>query len=272
MRPTLCTAIAIAHFPLSLPSRLLLNVTIGLLLPQMVALAGLLLPAAVNSATAQPTATEVVERMVQAEGRRNTAYVGYTGMRRYSLQNKHFKKPAEAVVRVVCTGTGAKSFQVLSVTGSRLIGDRAIRKMIEAEGEASQTGEHEQNRILPKNYDFRLLGTEVADGRLNYVLEILPKTSYRFLLRGRIWVDAKEYAITRVEGSPAKNSSFWIRDVQIVLRYSRTGPFWLLLLNESRANARILGETQLTIDYFDYVVNGQYNREALSARPGETPD
>ncbi len=141
--------------------------------------------------------------------------------------------------------------------------------MIEAEAEASQTEEHEQNRILPKNYDFRLRGTEMTDGRLNYVLEILPRTSYRFLIRGRIWVDAEEYAMTRVEGSPARNPSLWIRDVQIVLRYSRTGPFWLPLQNESRANARILGLTELTIDYFDYVMNGQQKSRAT---PTETPE
>ena len=104
------------------------------------------------------------------------------------------------------------------------------------------------------------------------MLEILPKTSYRFLVRGRIWVDAEEYAITRVEGSPAKNPSFWIRDVQIVLRYSRTGPFWLPLRNESRANARILGRSELTIDYYDYVVNGQYHSRTLSMRPAGTPE
>jgi negative regulator of sigma E activity len=223
----------------------------------MIAQFGLLLLAAFDSITAQPTATEIVQRMALADGRRNAAFHGYTGMRHYTLQNKRFNKRAEASVRVVCTGAGAKSFQVVSETGSRLIGDRVIRKMIEAEVEASRTGEHEQNRILPKNYDFRLLGTEVADGRLNYVLEIRPRTSYRFLIRGRIWVDAEEYAITRVEGSPAKNPSLWIRDVQIVLRYSRIGPFWLPLRNESFANARILGKTELTIDYFDYVMNGQ---------------
>jgi hypothetical protein len=238
----------------------------------MIARFGLLMLAAVNSTTAQPTAAEVVQRMAQADGRRNSAFCGYSGMRHYTLQNKRFNKRTEASVHVICTGTGAKSFQVVSETGSRLIGDRVIRKMVEAEAEASQIGEHEQNRILPKNYDFRLLGTEVADGRLNYVLEILPKTSYRFLVRGRIWVDAEEYAITRVEGSPAKNPSFWIRDVQIVLRYSRTGPFWLPLRNESRANARILGKTELTIDYFDYVVNGQHNSQALSPRPAGRPE
>lgn len=229
----------------------------------------LLLAAAVDSTTAHPTAAEILERMAHAEGRRNTAFRGYTGMRHYTVQNKRFNKRAEASVRVVCTGTGAKSFEVVSESGSLLIGGRVIRRMIEAEAEASQTGEHEQNRILPKNYDFRLLGTEVADGRLNYVLEIQPRTSYRFLIHGRIWVDAEEYAISRVEGSPAKNPSMWIRDVQIVLRYSRTGPFWLPLQNESRANARILGKTELTIDYFDYVVNGQYKSQAP---PAGTPE
>jgi hypothetical protein len=237
----------------------------------MIAQFGLLLLAAFDSTTAQPTAAEIVQRMALADGGRNAAFRGYTGMRHYTLQNKRFDTRAEASVHVVCTGAGAKSFQVVSETGSRLIGDRVIRKMIEAEAEASQTGEHEQNRILPKNYDFRLLGTEVADGRLNYVLEILPKTGYRFLVRGRIWVDAEEYAITRVEGSPAKNPSLWIRDVQIVLRYSRTGPFWLPLRNESCANARILGNTELTIDYFDYVVNGHYKSQALPARSAGTP-
>lgn len=239
---------------------------------QMIAELGFLLLAVVDSTTAQPTTAEVVQRMLHADGRRNTAFCGYTGMRRYTLQNKRFNTRAEASVRVVCTGAGVKSFQVISETGSRLIGDRVIRKMIEAEAEASQTGEHEQNRILPINYDFRLLGTEVVDGRLNYVLEIRPKTSYRFLIRGRIWVDAEEYAITRVEGTPAKNPSLWIRDVQIVLRYSRTGPLWLPLRNESHANSRILGKSELTIDYFDYVVNGQYNSHAAPARPAGTSE
>jgi hypothetical protein len=236
----------------------------------MTAEVGLLLLAAVNSATTQPTAAEIVQRMAQADVSRIAAFSGYTGMRRYTLQNKRVNARAEVSVRVVCTSAGTKSFQVVSETGSRLIGDRVIRQMIEGEAEASQTGEHEQNRIVPKNYDFRLLGTEVADGRLNYVLEILPKTSYRFLVRGRIWVDAEEYAITRVEGSPARNPSFWIRDVHIVLRYSQIGPFWLPLRNESRANARILGRTELTIEYFDYVVDRKYQSPTLpgsSANP-----
>ena len=66
---------------------------------------------------------------------------------------------------------------------------------------------------MPQNYDFRLLGTDETEGRPSYVLEISPKTKNQFMIRGRTWVDAVAFAITRLEGSPAKNPSFWIRSV-----------------------------------------------------------
>lgn len=216
-----------------------------------------LLLAALDGPTAVPGASDVVARMVQAESRRTAALSGYSGMRRYSLENKRFNKRAEISVRVTCTSTGAKSFSVVAESGSRFIRDRIIRKMIEAETEASQAGERAQTRILPQNYDFRLLGTEVAGGRRSYVLEVLPKTQNRFLVRGRIWVDAEDYAIAKVEGHPAKTPSFWTRDVQIVQRYTKVGPFWLPLLNHSRADVRVFGRTELTIEYFGYALNGE---------------
>ncbi len=40
-----------------------------------------------------------------------------------------------------------------------------------------------------------------------HVLEVVPKTPNRFLIRGRIWVDAEDYAITGIEGTPARNPS-----------------------------------------------------------------
>jgi hypothetical protein len=127
---------------------------------------------------------------------------------------------------------------------------------MEAEAEASQQDTRERNRIVPTNYDFRLAGSETTDGRLAHVLEIVPKTQNRFLIRGRIWVDAEEYAITRIEGTPARNPSFWTRSIRIVHRYGKTGPFWLPTLNHSRAEARIFGSTDVTIEYFDYLLSG----------------
>ena len=206
------------------------------------------------------TATEVVDRMVQADNQRLAAFPGYTGTRRYHFENKKLNKRAEMTVHVVCDQTGAKTFEVVAESGSGFVRTRIIRRMIDAEQEASQKGEHQQTRIIPQNYDFQLLGTEISDGRPAYVLEISPKTKNQFLVRGRIWVDAEDFAITRVEGSPAKNPSFWIRKVQILHRYQRIGRFWLPVTNQSHAEARIFGANEVGIDYFDYQVSEQHSK------------
>jgi hypothetical protein len=208
------------------------------------------------------TVEDVVSRMVKADEKRIAEFPGYTAKRRYSLENKRVNKRAEILVQVTCTSAGSRTFAVLSESGSSIIRSRVIRKMIDAEAEASQQDGRERNRIVPANYDFRLTGREVTDGRLAHVLEIVPKTQNRFLIRGRIWVDAEEYAITRIEGTPAKNPSFWTRSIRIVHRYGKTGPFWLPIMNQSHAEARIFGSTEVTIDYFDYLLNGSVSSSA----------
>ena len=85
------------------------------------------------------------------------------------------------------------------------------------------------------------------------------------MVRGRIWVDAEDFAITRLEGSPAKNPSFWIHSVQVVHRYDRFGKFWLPVSNQSRADARIFGLTEVGIEYFAYLVgDGSFKADLTS--------
>jgi len=212
----------------------------------------LLLFAALQNAPPAPDADVIVERMMRADDIRRAALAGYTGMRRYRVENRRFNKRAEVTVRVSCQQAGAKTFEVVEESGSGFIRRRVIRKMLDAEREASTKGEREETRITPRNYDFVLVGTDITDGRSSYVLDIVPKTGNRFLVRGRIWVDADEYAITRIEGSPAKNPSFWTSKIQVVHRYEKVGTFWLPVLNQSRAEVRIFGPTEVTIEYFDY--------------------
>lgn len=201
------------------------------------------------------TGPEIVDRLVRAEDERLSVLAGYAGVRRYRFENKRFNKQAEMTVRVTCASRGAKTFEIVEESGSGFVRDKVIRKMIEAERDASQKGEREQTRIIPKNYDFQLIKTEMSEGRPNYVFEIHPKTNNKFLVHGRIWVDAGDFAITRVEGTPAKNPSFWIHRVQVVQRYQRVGRFWLPVMNRSHAEVKIFGSTDLEIDYFDYVAN-----------------
>ncbi len=219
----------------------------------------------VPAAPANVTAPEIVDRMVQADNDRLAALAGYTGVRHYHFENKKSGKHAEMTAHVVVDGAGVKKFEVTEESGSGFVRSHIIHKMIEAEEEASEKGERQQTRILPVNYNFSLIGTEVLDGRSNYVLELDPKTKNKFLIRGRIWVDAEDFAIARVEGQPAKNPSFWIRSVHVVQQYGRNGQFWLPAKNQSIAQAKIFGTTEVVIEYSGYVTSVRQARVQRAA-------
>jgi len=213
--------------------------------------------AAAQDAPPQLTAEQIVGRMAQSEQSRLAALGAHTSLRRYTLENKWSNKRAEMVVRLKRASTGAKTYEVISESGSAFIRNRILKKIIEAEVEPGERSERDQGRILPANYNFRLIGTAANDGRTAYLLDLLPKTKTKFLIQGRVWVDTEDYAVARIEGSPAKNPSFWAKSVKIVHRNGKVGPFWLALSTTSRTEARIFGTTDVVIEYYDYLLEDQ---------------
>jgi hypothetical protein len=131
-------------------------------------------------------------------------------------------------------------------------------RLLEAETEAARPDLRARSRITPENYKFEMAGTECVRSRPAYVLEIEPKTANKYLARGRIWVDADEYAIIRVEGQPRKNPSFWFKSVHFAHDYGKSGPFWFPVLDRSVTDVRIFGATEMTIEYFDYLPNDSW--------------
>jgi hypothetical protein len=208
--------------------------------------------AADGSAGQLPTANDVVSRMVAYDNERQATFHGYTAYRRYVLDNQRFHKRAEMVVQITCLRDGSKQFETVFETGWGGARKHVFSKLLEAETEASQPAFRERSRITPENYTFEMVGAQTLDGHLVYVMTILPKTPNKYLMRGRIWVDGEEYAIVRIEGRPAKNPSFWIKSVQFVHNYEKSGSFWLPVSDRSETEARIFGSTEVTIDYFNY--------------------
>jgi hypothetical protein len=217
-----------------------------------------LLPAAaISAAQDSPPATagEVVERMVQRDAQRQTLTQGYAGMRRYILENDGMHKRAEMLVRVNGESDGTKHFEVLSEQGWKAAQKHVLHKMLESESQTSRPDARAKTRLSPNNYEFQMVGRENAGDRPAYVIDVTPKRHDQYLFAGRIWVDAKDYALIRADGNPAKNPSFWTRRVHFVHTYQKNGPFWFPLCTESITDARIFGRTDLTIEYFDYKPN-----------------
>jgi hypothetical protein len=199
-----------------------------------------------------PTTDQLVAKMMARDTERRANFHGYTALRRYVLENRRFHKRAEMVVRITCLQNGSKEFETISETGWGGARKHVFAKLLEAEAEASQPGLRERSRITPENYTFEMAGVEALDGRPAYVMTIVPRTPNKYLMQARIWVDAEEYAIVRIEGQPAKNPSFWIKRVRFVHNYEKSGSFWLPVSDRSETEARIFGSTEVTIEYFDY--------------------
>ena len=203
-------------------------------------------------------ADEVIGRMLARDIQREALSQGYSGMRRYRLENERLNKRAELVAAVHCDPDGTKHFEVLSEAGWGPANSRVLRKMLESEAETSSPRIRAKARLTADNYDFSILGTEQVEGRPSYVIDVIPRRRNKYLMEGRVWVDATDYALVRAEGQPAHNPSFWTHSVHFVQQYRKQGAFWFPTLTDSITEARIFGTTHVNITYIDYVPNAPH--------------
>lgn len=234
---------------------------------------GMLFPLVLTCDVAPPLPLEqVLQRMDERDQLRSAALARYTCIRRYMLENRRFHTTAELTARMTYCYPGRKKFEVLSERGPSIIVQRVLRRMLEAEAEASRGDVREHARITRLNYEFQLLGVEIRQGRPSYVLKVTPRARDKFSIRGRIWVDSEDFAIVRVEAAPARNPSALIRNTHVVQQYERLGPVWLPLFNHSETDSLLFGRTEVTIDSWNYEII-QNNGSSLSLlAPGHDGD
>ena len=212
-----------------------------------------------------PTTDEVVSHMGQVDRQRYLGFSGYSALRSYKVVNgSHW---AEMFVRALCAPDGGKRFSILREEGSPIIRKHILHKILEEETNASFLG----TRIIPQNYIFSLRGIETLVGRPAYVLEVTPRTDNKDLFQGRIWVDAADYAITRIEGSPAHKPSFWIKTVHFVHTYEKVRDLWLPYSTVSSIEVRIFGTAQLWVENSDYRLSAPADIPRGQDREAELP-
>jgi hypothetical protein len=208
------------------------------------------------STLAPLTADAIVQKMMVANARRNERLRSFTGKRSYRVEYHGFPSGRDAEMQVEATyiAPDQKSFKVTSESGSKLLINHVLMKLLESEKEYLKESNRQASELSPRNYKFSLAGTDhTADGDY-YVLSVTPLEKTTFLYRGKIWVDSNDFAVARIEGEPAKNPSLWISRTEIKHRYKKIGEFWLPASNESVTQVRVGGKAVLTIDYSDYQI------------------
>lgn len=231
---------------------------------QFAILAGVLLLAAPNLGSAENTpsappltTSQIVQRLMAANLRRSQALRGYQGKRTYYLSYSGLfgHHEAEMQVEVSYTAPDKKEFRVISRSGSSLLINRVLLKMLSSEAEAQEEKNRKQLEVNSDNYHFSLDQLQHTPNGDFYVLSVTPKGKSRYLYRGKIWVDAHEFAVARMEGEPQKNFSIWVSHTEVGYRWLEQGGFWLPAHTESVSQVRMGGKITLTIDYSDYQIN-----------------
>jgi hypothetical protein len=219
--------------------------------------------ATVTTPKASPLSVEqVVDNLVRRNRERAQLLVQSQATRVYHLAYRGFPgdREAEMTVEANFHSPTTKDFKIISQSGSKMIVDRVFKKLLESEQEAAQPEMSARTQLNRDNYDFELLGYEPSETGGQYLLQVSPKARSKYVYRGKIWVDAADFAVVRIEAEPAQNPSFWTKKSEIHHEYKKVQDFWVPVRNESVSFIRMGGMATLTIEYKDYRVTGASSR------------
>jgi outer membrane lipoprotein-sorting protein len=201
-------------------------------------------------------AEQIAKKLQERNAQRAAALDQFNGTRVYRMQYRGFPsdRDAEMVVNMTYHAPNTKKFTVVSESGSKFVIDHVFKKLLEGELEAANEENRRNSALSTDNYDFTSAGYENTPEGTQYVLNLLPRTKNKFLYRGKIWVDAKDFAVVRIEGEPAKNPSWWIKKTEVKHRYVKVNDFWLPAENRTESVIRLGGKAMLSIEYKDYKI------------------
>jgi hypothetical protein len=200
------------------------------------------------------TAWQIVDQMQRHNQSRTEALKHWESTRHYKVEYKGFSTTVagEMEVEVTFDAASGKSFRIISQSGSSFLCDKVLKRAVDSEKEAAT--DKRSTALTSANYSFQLLGNETLAGRPAYVLNVEPLTPSKFLYRGKIWVDAADYALVKMDGEPAKSPSMWISRTALRFSNAKTGDFWLPEQTRSETRVRVGGTAVLTINYGAYQV------------------
>ncbi|HEU4415409.1 MAG TPA: outer membrane lipoprotein-sorting protein [Candidatus Angelobacter sp.] len=201
-----------------------------------------------NMAAAQASATSrdvnnIVQGMMTAQQENKARIRPVTIKRDYRLLDKQDVAKAQMVANITLLPPDdqqnqSQQYQIESSSGG--MGEKVLRDILSKETESAKDAQ--KRDISPDNYEFTLLGEETLNGRRCYLLGMNPKRDAKDLMRGKVWVDAENYNIHRIEGSPVKNPSWWIHDLYILMSFAEVDGMWMRTFTHAVANVRFKGK------------------------------
>jgi len=214
------------------------------------------------------TESQVLAELAAHNEERKAALHDYTVLRTYQVIDLKGKVHAEEIGRMEFFSPDKKAFTVTSESGSGLVRHMALNPLINSEIEAAAGKEHHDSAISTDNYSLNLLGEQQLGPYHCFVAEAVPRRKAKYLFEGRVWIDANDYSVVRIEGHPATKLSFWIQRADFVRQYQKVDGFWLPETDQTLVQVRLYGKKILKIEHRNYLVNTDQSTNARSTVRG----
>ena len=157
---------------------------------------------------------------------------------------------------------GGFRYEIVAERGSDTVRNKVLRTLLKREQEMIAGGDFGRGELTPANYEF---GAETSGPGERYIT-IKPKRKDVMLIDGRIVLGA-DGDLLRVEGTVAKNPSFWTSQVQVTRHYARVDGVRVPIATESLAKVKFVGKSRLNVRYEYQTINGRAVKTTAASAP-----
>ena len=141
---------------------------------------------------------------------------------------------------------GMITYKALGFSGDNVIKNQVIARYLDGESQTRDIG------ITRANYKFKFKGQFDRDGRTILVLQVTPRKKVVGLFHGELWLDAQTSMPVREAGRFVKSPSMFLKKIEFVRDYEIQNGIAVPIHVESKADVRVLGRAELSIDYTNF--------------------
>jgi len=203
------------------------------------------------------TEAEAIQRIDNAVNFRTTHISGYSVKELYSIYRNGDAKPAAQVtVKTVYTRGTGKDYTPISATGSSMLRNIVIDKILANEKEMARAENREKVAITSANYEMHPEpGKTTMNGRECVIVTLKARHKMSYLLNGKGWFDAADFTLVHLEGAPAQSVSIFAGDTKGRRDYDHIEGFSMASYAELHSHSFLFGDTILKIDYSEYKID-----------------
>jgi hypothetical protein len=212
-------------------------------------------------------ATDVSEPQNEMPALQEAPLKQYRALRRMHARNSKFNQEAWVDAWTELNGTSF-TYEIASERGSDYIKDKVLKMILAREQELVAKGEAGRAEICGENYQFE--ESEPPDDSFRYVL-LKPKRKDILLVNGRMILNSAGTQLIRVEGTLAKNPSFWTSTVNIVRDFAMVDGVRVPVATATVAKLKLAGQAHLEVRYEYESINGRQVDAASAHRVSGAP-